>query len=88
MSLLIRNVTKSIKNCNKFFEDNVLQRNKLSTWVQISATFTKQAGDNFVYLETPGSTVDFSIDHVYVGSANDFNACKKLQIQIGEGKQK
>lgn len=63
-----------------------MKRKKLMKWVQISTTFTKQAGDLFVYLETASSTVDYSLDHVFVGSADEFNACKTLQIQIGEGK--
>ena len=55
-------------------------------WIQVSTSFTKQAGDLFVYLETASSTADYSLDHVYVGSADGFNACKTLQVQIGEGK--
>jgi hypothetical protein len=55
-------------------------------WVQVSTTFTKQSGDLFAYLETASSTTDYSLDHVFVGSAEDFNACKTLQVQIGESK--
>jgi hypothetical protein len=55
-------------------------------WVQVSTTFTKQAGDLFAYLETASSTTDYSLDHVFVGSAEDFNACKTLQVQICESK--
>jgi len=62
-----------------------LMSTEISEWTHHVVYFEKTEGDKVVFAEAADTTVDIWMDHVYVGPAQLFDDCHRVEIDPCKG---